>query len=82
MALEATAFKSPNRYEFIPFSSIFPIVLLDDQLLLTFLRGCKFSLERTKEKLDMHYTLKTMIPEMFSNRDPFDPEIQKVLSLG
>lgn len=56
--------------------------ILDDQFLLTFLRGCKFSLERTKEKIDMHYTLKTVTPEIYENRDPFLPEIQKVLSVG
>jgi hypothetical protein len=54
----------------------------DDQLLLTFLRGCKFSLERTKEKIDMHYTLKTITPEIYTNRDPLSPEIQKVLAVG
>lgn len=57
-------------------------LLSDDQFILTFLRGCKFSLERTKEKLDMHYTLKTMIPELYKNRDPFDPVTSKILSLG
>jgi hypothetical protein len=54
----------------------------DDQLLIAFLRGTKFSLERTKEKLDMHYTLKTITPEIYHDRDPFSPEIQKILSLG
>ncbi|XP_059490150.1 alpha-tocopherol transfer protein-like [Neocloeon triangulifer] len=41
----------------------------DDQMIINFLRGCKFSLERTKEKLDMYYTMKTMVPELFKNRD-------------
>ncbi|XP_059490152.1 uncharacterized protein LOC132205225 [Neocloeon triangulifer] len=41
----------------------------EDQLIINFLRGCKFSLERTKEKLDMYYTMKTMVPEFFKNRD-------------
>lgn len=40
----------------------------DDQFLLTFLRGCKFSMERTKEKLETYYTIRNAIPEMFANR--------------
>jgi len=40
----------------------------DDQLLLNFLRGCKFSLEKTKEKLDNFYTFRGAIPELFADR--------------
>ncbi|KAH8418584.1 hypothetical protein KR222_003034 [Zaprionus bogoriensis] len=40
----------------------------DDQFLVAFLRGCKFSLEKTKSKLDHFYTIKTMMPELFANR--------------
>ncbi|KAJ9594065.1 hypothetical protein L9F63_014508 [Diploptera punctata] len=54
----------------------------DSQWLITFLRGCKFSLERTKEKLDMFYTLRTALPEFFTNRDPMLPATQKLLKLG
>ena len=54
----------------------------DSQWLITFLRGCKFSLERTKEKLDMFYTLRTAVPEFFNNRDPMLPLMQKILQLG
>ncbi|KAL4715158.1 hypothetical protein ACJJTC_012205 [Scirpophaga incertulas] len=53
-----------------------------DQWLLAFLRGNKFSLERSKEKLDMYYTLRGLVPEFFSNRDPYDPKIQEILKLG
>lgn len=34
----------------------------DDQFLVAFLRGCKYSLEMSKKKLDMFYTLRTHIP--------------------
>ncbi|XP_049793758.1 retinol-binding protein pinta-like [Schistocerca nitens] len=54
----------------------------DDQWIVTFLRGCKFSLQRTKEKLDMYYTMKTAAPEFYKNRDPFDPKIQYMLDAG
>ncbi|XP_065337538.1 retinol-binding protein pinta-like [Cloeon dipterum] len=55
----------------------------DDQMIITFLRGCKFSLERTKEKLDMYYTIKTMVPELFKNRNLKNNEVlQEILKLG
>ncbi|XP_050361954.1 alpha-tocopherol transfer protein-like [Nymphalis io] len=53
-----------------------------DQWLLAFLRGNKFSLEKTKNKLDMCYTLRTVVPEIFSNRNPFDPTVQAILNMG
>ncbi|XP_022224662.2 alpha-tocopherol transfer protein-like [Drosophila obscura] len=40
----------------------------DDQFLVGFLRGCKFSLEKTKSKLEHFYTIKTLMPELFGNR--------------
>lgn len=54
----------------------------DDQTLISFLRGCKFSLERTKEKLDMHYTLKTAIPEFFQGRDFNNKVLREILDMG
>lgn len=46
------------------------------------LRGCKYSLEKTKEKLDNYWTLKTAIPEFFANRDPNDKIIEKICKAG
>ncbi|KAK5646345.1 hypothetical protein RI129_004809 [Pyrocoelia pectoralis] len=54
----------------------------DDQSLITFLRGCKFSLQRAQEKLDYFYTSKTLLTEFFSKRDPYNPDIQEVLKYG
>ncbi|XP_047477055.1 alpha-tocopherol transfer protein-like isoform X2 [Penaeus chinensis] len=54
----------------------------DDWTILRFLRGCKFSLERTKEKLDMFYTCKSLCPEWYTNRDPQDKKIREILELG
>lgn len=54
----------------------------DDQFLITFIRGCKFSLERAKQKLDMFYTLRTHIPEMMEGRDPHDAKIAEIMKLG
>lgn len=54
----------------------------DDQFLVTFLRGCKYSLERTKQKLDMFYTLRTHIPELIGVRDPLDEKMHEIIKLG
>lgn len=54
----------------------------DDQFLVAFLRGCKYSLEKTKRKLDMYYTLRTHIPELMLDRDPLDQKLNAILKLG
>ena len=51
----------------------------DDKILKMFLRGCKLSLERTKEKLDMYHSAKGFLPEWFDNWNPFDPVLQSQL---
>ncbi|PZC74679.1 hypothetical protein B5X24_HaOG207348 [Helicoverpa armigera] len=53
----------------------------DDQWLVVFLRGCKFSLERTKEKLDLYYSVRTTAPELFQMRHT-DPLFDEILGLG
>lgn len=55
---------------------------IDDQFLATFLRGCKYSLERTKEKLDLYYTVRTLSPELIRTRDPEDSKIRNIIRLG
>nr|CAD7431445.1 unnamed protein product [Timema monikensis] len=57
-----------------------PHDISDDGRLMTFLRGCKFSLEKTKRKLDMYFTMRAAIPEFFSNRDVNRKELQDILS--
>ncbi|KAB7496406.1 Clavesin-2 [Armadillidium nasatum] len=54
----------------------------DDAFILRFLRGCKFSLEKTKQKIDMHFTLKAMVPEWYRGRDPEDPVTREILKRG
>lgn len=54
----------------------------DDQFLIAFLRGSKYSLERAKEKLDLFYTVRTAVTELFVNRDPKDPTIADVIKNG
>ncbi|KYN35701.1 Alpha-tocopherol transfer protein-like protein [Trachymyrmex septentrionalis] len=53
----------------------------DDQRIMTFLRGCKFSLEKCKRKLDMYFTMRAIVPEFFSNRDITRPALQEIIKL-
>ncbi|GBP41118.1 Alpha-tocopherol transfer protein-like [Eumeta japonica] len=54
----------------------------DDQWLAAFLRGCKFSLERTKEKLDLYYSLRSTAPEITKRIPQDDPKFTDILNLG
>ncbi|CAH0404715.1 unnamed protein product [Chilo suppressalis] len=49
----------------------------DDQWLVAFLRGCKYSLTRAKEKLDYHYTVRNTAKDLFriSHKDALFTEI-------
>lgn len=40
----------------------------DDQFLVAFLRGSKYSLEKAKAKIDYFYTFKTLMPEYCCNK--------------
>lgn len=57
-------------------------IFLDDQFLITFLRGCKFSIQKAKEKIDLFFTVREEIPELIRNRDPLDKRIAAMLKLG
>lgn len=46
------------------------LFLVDERRIRMFLILCKNSMERAKESLDQYYTLKSMVPEFFGNRDP------------
>ncbi|KAF5297764.1 hypothetical protein FQR65_LT09938 [Abscondita terminalis] len=50
--------------------------------LLNFLRGCKFSTQKAKDKLEAFLKVKHGIPEIFSNRDPFSPPLHDLLKNG
>ncbi|XP_075167108.1 alpha-tocopherol transfer protein-like [Haematobia irritans] len=54
----------------------------DDQFLIQFLRGCKYSLERAKEKLDNFNALRSKYPELFLTTDVDDPKFKENYSLG
>jgi len=54
----------------------------DDLFLRLFLRGCNYNVKDTKEKLDMYFTCRSLIPNWFDNWDPSDPSLQKILNAG
>lgn len=54
----------------------------DDQFLIAFLRGCKYSLETAKHKIEQFYSLKSCIPEMWSNWDVDEPKLKKLIQMG
>ncbi|XP_060807666.1 uncharacterized protein LOC106142999 [Amyelois transitella] len=53
----------------------------DDQWLLVFLRGSKFSLERAKQKIDLYYTFRTAAPEFFAIKHT-NPKFHEILNIG
>lgn len=57
-------------------------VRTDDQFLVTFLRGCKFSMEKAKQKFDLYHTVRTFMPEVMMNRDPLEERLQSIIRLG
>lgn len=54
----------------------------DDQFLICFLRGCKYSLEKAKAKLDSFYTMRGVIPELYNNRSLDNPKTLDILRTG
>lgn len=48
----------------------------DERVISTFLRGCRHDLERTKQKLEAYFTVRSTLPEVFQQRDPRSKEIQ------
>lgn len=58
------------------------LFFLEDKMLLKYLRGCKYSMEKVKTKLDLTLTLRNALPEFFLGWDPLKPEMQTALSYG
>lgn len=54
----------------------------DEAYLTMFLRGCKFSLEKTKAKIDLHHSIKSALPECYDNWNPFEEKAQDLLKAG
>lgn len=54
----------------------------DDQFLVNFLRGSKHSLERAKEKLELYYSVRQSMKDIWSCEDPMSPRNLELLRLG
>lgn len=55
---------------------------LDDKFLIQFLRGCKYSMERAKEKIDQFFTLKSKFPQLFNATNVNDTRFRKMFNYG
>ncbi|PSN57132.1 hypothetical protein C0J52_01287 [Blattella germanica] len=54
----------------------------EDNRLERWLINCKNNLERTKETIDIYYSLKTLSPEIMSGRDSSKPWFKEVAKYG
>ena len=61
---------------------LYSFILKDARYLLNFLRGCKYSMEKTKYKLEMSLTLRNALPEVFTGWDPLLAPMKLALSVG
>ena len=61
---------------------LFLSFLADDHVLTIYARGCKYDMEKAKQKLVNNLVFKAAFPQIFSDWDPFKPEIQAALSAG
>ncbi|CAH1163296.1 unnamed protein product [Phaedon cochleariae] len=50
----------------------------NDSIIEAFLITNKFSIEQTKEKLDMYYTIRTLLPECYDNKHPALSHMQDI----
>jgi hypothetical protein len=56
--------------------------LLDDRFFLMYARGCKYSIEKIKRKIDLCLTMRALLPEIFSGWDVLNSNIQNALKYG
>lgn len=51
---------------------------ISDQRLKLYIYSAKFNLEKVKKRLDLHYTLRNLVPEVFTTRDPLADCVIKI----
>lgn len=54
----------------------------DAQFLVAFLRGCKFDLEKVKNKLELFYSVRQKSPEIMQNRDTNSDRVTGMIRQG
>lgn len=57
-------------------------VPIHDQGLVSLLRSSKYSLERAKKKIEVGCTVRSLMPEIFSNLYPITDEMKEILNFG
>jgi hypothetical protein len=55
--------------------------LMDDVKIKNFLNLSKFSIEKTKKKIDMYYTIRSVIPDLFEKSNPKLTHMQRLLDM-
>ncbi|XP_059061367.1 alpha-tocopherol transfer protein-like [Achroia grisella] len=54
---------------------------LDDKLLKRFIHSCYYDMDKAKAAAELFFSIRNSSPELFSNRDPESPQMQKTLSI-
>jgi len=54
----------------------------DKPMLRMFFRGCNYNLEATKEKLDMYFSVRSLLPIWFDDWEPTQKKLQEIFSAG
>ncbi|KAK9745837.1 CRAL/TRIO domain [Popillia japonica] len=54
---------------------------IDQQNLSKFLFSCNNSVEQAKRLIDLNFTLRSLAPELFSNRDPQSEELKRAFTM-
>ncbi|KAL6440290.1 hypothetical protein ACFW04_003100 [Cataglyphis niger] len=52
---------------------------ISEQRLKVYIYSAKFNLEKAKRRLDLHYTLRNLVPEVYSNYDPLSDSITQIM---
>ncbi|RZC39383.1 hypothetical protein BDFB_014629, partial [Asbolus verrucosus] len=55
--------------------------ILDEHRIRNFLTLNKCSVEKTKQKIDMYYTIRSLVPDMFENINPKLPNMEQLMDI-
>jgi hypothetical protein len=53
--------------------------IMEEVKIRNFLNLNKFSIEKTKQTIDMYYTIRSMIPDFFENNNPKLPHMKQFM---